>query len=527
MRTPEGPPPNPPARSIPRSPTLGLGLVLIAAVVLFAVLFREHRGAMVDDAYISFRYASRLAAGKGLTFNDGSAVEGFSNPLWTLLLAGGARLGIPPHRSAPWLGLGAYLLLVPALVSLARGRDLKGAAAVILVAGTATDVGLAVWAGSGLETASAALLVAVWLGIATRASPARGGGFPRGLALGAVGALLALTRPEGVMWALWGFCWLVWGAWSRRRLLAGWLVGMIPAAGYLMLRWHLYHRLLPNTFYAKLEPGVAPLVHGAADLGGWAVAHAVWLGLALGLGLIRLARGRTAARTDGVRWRAVLPVGWVIAQACFVLVAGGDWMGKARYLVPVLPAFYLILAEGWKGAVGDLSGSRIVVPAAAGMLLAQLILGWSTRDRIADYPLIGRELAQWLDTVAAPGDTIAVSAAGAIPYFSGLPTLDVLGITDSKVRTWSPRHEGAWAPGHHRYDLDRLLDLRPRWIVWDYGIKLNEHRLRALKGYQGDPQRLDFRRALLARPRFRDLYTVARDTPAATQNAYTVFRRRR
>ena len=40
-----------------------------------------------DDAFISFRYAENLANGQGLVFNPGERVEGYSNPLWTVLFA--------------------------------------------------------------------------------------------------------------------------------------------------------------------------------------------------------------------------------------------------------------------------------------------------------------------------------------------------------------------------------------------------------------------------------------------------------
>lgn len=46
----------------------------------------------LDDAFIPFRYARNLAEGYGLVYNPGEFVEGFTNLLWTLLVA-----------AAPWL----------------------------------------------------------------------------------------------------------------------------------------------------------------------------------------------------------------------------------------------------------------------------------------------------------------------------------------------------------------------------------------------------------------------------------------
>ena len=42
---------------------------------------------LFDDAMISMRYAANLAHGHGLTWNPGERVEGFTNPLWTLVMA--------------------------------------------------------------------------------------------------------------------------------------------------------------------------------------------------------------------------------------------------------------------------------------------------------------------------------------------------------------------------------------------------------------------------------------------------------
>ena len=63
----------------------------------------------VDDAYISFRYARNLADGLGLVYNAGERIEGYTNFLWTVLLAGGIELGIDPHVTSKVLGGAAGL----------------------------------------------------------------------------------------------------------------------------------------------------------------------------------------------------------------------------------------------------------------------------------------------------------------------------------------------------------------------------------------------------------------------------------
>ena len=47
-----------------------------------------------DDAFISWRYAQNLVAGNGLVYNPGERVEGYTNFLWTVLLALCQALGL-------------------------------------------------------------------------------------------------------------------------------------------------------------------------------------------------------------------------------------------------------------------------------------------------------------------------------------------------------------------------------------------------------------------------------------------------
>src|SRR5437660_5760906 len=58
----------------------------------------------VDDSYISYRYARNLIHGLGLVYNAGERIEGYTNLLWTLLVAAGLELGIEPTALAKLLG---------------------------------------------------------------------------------------------------------------------------------------------------------------------------------------------------------------------------------------------------------------------------------------------------------------------------------------------------------------------------------------------------------------------------------------
>src|SRR5262245_10607656 len=58
-----------------------------------------------DDSLISLRYAARLLQGKGLTWNDGHPVEGYSNLLWILLLLPFGALHVDLVAATRVLGL--------------------------------------------------------------------------------------------------------------------------------------------------------------------------------------------------------------------------------------------------------------------------------------------------------------------------------------------------------------------------------------------------------------------------------------
>src|SRR5437870_4976522 len=71
----------------------------------------------LDDAYITYRYARHLAEGYGLGAwnHTGEDVEGYSSPLWTLLLGGAAWLGVDVGIASKVFGTAAVLIVMAVL----------------------------------------------------------------------------------------------------------------------------------------------------------------------------------------------------------------------------------------------------------------------------------------------------------------------------------------------------------------------------------------------------------------------------
>jgi hypothetical protein len=65
--------------------SLAAGLAVLASMVFLGAIIRL--GWLSDDAFVSFRAIDNLVSGRGLVSNVGERVQGFTNPLWTLLVA--------------------------------------------------------------------------------------------------------------------------------------------------------------------------------------------------------------------------------------------------------------------------------------------------------------------------------------------------------------------------------------------------------------------------------------------------------
>ncbi|MGH9462481.1 MAG: hypothetical protein ACRD1X_14805, partial [Vicinamibacteria bacterium] len=134
---------------------------------------------------------------------------------------------------------------------------------------------------------------------------------------------------------------------------------------------------------------------------------------------------------------------------------------------------------GWRRAA-------TLVAIAAVLFFLNLSVYWFHGGARARYEVqLARawgNVGSWLRTNVPSGSTIACVPVGAIPYFSGLKTYDMLGLTDRTIARQGKIFVRG-AVGHQKYDTDYILSRWPDYIVYtDSGltVKPRSHRTESL-----------------------------------------------
>ena len=249
---------------IPRSPgvpgSLGHGTWLGRSALGLAALCLSWVAVssawICDDYYYSLRAAYNLVHGHGLVSNPVERVQGFSNPLWTLLLS--ASVLVDGYSWAITIGLSLVISLVVVVV-LARWSAPNMGVALVGLSLLAGSKAFMDYSTSGLENTLAHLL---YLGFLTLWAGASGPAARAGR-LGLLAALLVWTRLDLCLLVLPHLLLLV-----RRPVLgtvARLAAGMLPLAAWLAFALIYYGSPFPNSAWTKL--GDAGLERGLGEAG--------------------------------------------------------------------------------------------------------------------------------------------------------------------------------------------------------------------------------------------------------------------
>lgn len=451
-------------------------LLLVLALPLMLIARAWSFDYIVDDAYVSFRYARNLATFGELVFNAGERVEGITNLLWTLILAVAESLSLPVERFAQGLGVLSACLLLVGVVGAALRHGLPFAEAWFIGLFLATLPPLPLWAQSGMETAAFALLF--FLGVVTGARAERAAD---GVGVGLLAGLGFALRPEGAL----VLPLVSASAWLGKRRVASWLPAaaaafLVVASAVTTFRLSYYGAFLPNTVRAK-QNAVALLVgDGSSYTSHFAIHY-------LGVVVVVLAGLGVWKRRVRPVVAAALSHSYLQCAAgliAFVTFVGGDWMPYHRFFVPVMPLLLIGLVEAARIAYADVSRAAVAGLAAITLIAT---LGFEQLGFDAERLAYNRDHLRPLLELVAEGlnrletrPTIAISAAGLVPYRTNLKTTDLLGLTDAAIASNAPSSLRS-LPGHHKMVReDQLESLRPDLVFVNIGASLSAQPLKHL-----------------------------------------------
>ncbi len=277
------------------------------------------------------------------------------------------------------------------------------------------------------------------------------------------------------------------------------LTFVLPYALYTGWRFQYYGELLPNTYFAKVHRDPLTLIRGWHYLEK-ANDSLAWTPLAIAI-------LSPAILTRRFSHRFVLVLLLVVTSVSIVVVEGGDWMPAFRMFAPIIPLIALLVHAAWRAAasfeiehfnppnVPDwvaprswLNAWRRQVTALAQnarsrayrralrATLQLVLLGSIAMSSISGFQSVQVagfipgfqglhldcfqhfEIARWMRREIHDSGLLAIGEAGVVPYYTGLPVLDLFGLLDKRI---------ARLPGirHHKFDTEYVLSRRPEYVL--------------------------------------------------------------
>jgi hypothetical protein len=434
-----------------------------------------------DDSFIGFRFAANLASGQGFSYNISQRVEGFTSPLWILLLAGFSKARIDVVFASKLLGLTFSVVALAYFGRLLTALLHRPEIAFLALWMFGTNHLFLSWIFFGMDVALFLAWEISFVFFLVNEDLSFEAYLYR-LSLWTVLGLL--VRPEA--WLISGIGWACVFVLRRKKLQEArvrkhlWsALALVIGAAFLLelFRVEYFGEWLPNTFYAKAYFG--PISSAArregwgrglqylgrtAEFFGWVMVGAALSGLAL-----------LCSKKDW-RWRAITTQ--TAFLGIYIFAVGGDILGLrfGLYLLPLLILglggfLDFLMGEGAKRAVPIVCGLLALVVAAQSIFQGsaaqwdpysqggyQYVKNNAIGTMEADY-----NAGLCLLAIAHRGDTLLTDNIGAVGFISGLRVLDSQGLVSDRIGQLIYRGEG----GQHIFDS--LLRDQPDWLLcgWD------------------------------------------------------------
>ncbi|MDI6767361.1 MAG: hypothetical protein QME52_11110 [Bacteroidota bacterium] len=444
---------------ISHSPQALFSVILAITIAGLVCLAWSHRF-IQDDAFISFRYAQNLAQGNGLVWNVGERIEGYTNFLWTLLISLGIYLGCEPIMLSYILGTLFFILSLffTYKLSFLITNSHKIAHLTVILLGT--NYTFFCFATGGLETQMQAALFVISSYICIQGLLLNQWSKNQLFLLSLLLTISILTRLDsvlmvGILASVTIYHTLKESFTFKHKLLKlfVFISPLIFVVGVWML-WKLsyYGDILPNTFYIKASAVTSPL-NGLHYIYRFIFSYLLFPLFIVGVFAIR-------SFLKNHNSTMLILTAIILLWLLYVIKIGGDFM-EFRFMVPILPLLFIFFSWVIFHFVNK-TGYRMVLIGLIfiGSIHHVYTFTYKPSDRIEpivelhghiyadsqNWSGIGKALGHFFNDT--PDVTIATTAAGAIPYYSGLRTIDMYGLNDAWIAR-SGFFIGS-TPGHQR-----------------------------------------------------------------------------
>jgi len=476
--------------------------LILSCVAILARILPGPR--VIDDAYITFRYAKNILSGLGFTYNPGDFIQGTTTPLYTLLLSGIGFFFGKSNAALPSIAVVLNILADGLTVLLiwqigkALSRPLPGLAAALFWAIAPFSVTFAI---GGLETSLFVLLLtsSIYFFIC---------GKTRYSAI--LASLSILTRPDGVILAALLVLFHILKKSSEANNLNIRLTSkriqecflfIIPLLSWYTFAWVYFGNPIPHSVLAKAQayhlskPAalIRFLQHLATPFMGHHSFGPVWITIGLILYPVLYMMGsKTALQKTKKMWP------WIIYPCVYLLLYSiANPLIFRWYLTPPLLPYIFFIFLGLENLLikliewftKKLSGvqnhtlKRLLVPT---FLLFPLVLvggGWTLQPdhgpsrpapKMAWYKVellyqeagkvVLRDKQSLIEEKANIQPRLAAADVGVLGYTTQMPILDLVGLNSHQALAYYPLEDDSYV-ANYAIPEDLVMDEKPAYLV--------------------------------------------------------------
>lgn len=419
--------------------------VAIFGIFSILILLAWSNRFIQDDAYISFRYAENFSKGNGFVWNVGEApIEGFTNFLWTFFISIGIYLGFEPVLFSYVLGISFFSITLFITYKLARLLLHSESLSLLTVILMGTNYSFSAYATGGLETIMQTCLLSAVAYLSIQILPESKWKVRNLLFISVLSSLAILTRIDSVIILAVVFVALFYRTFiatvnNNDKLIR--VAALVLPVFLIVLVWFIwkyktYGDILPNTFYVKVTSN-SSILRGGFFLILFFLTY--WFFPVMILSLFGIKWIVKNSRMNLAILMAIIGL-WCM----YIVYVGGDFM-EFRLFISIMPFLFILLSWFIFGFVKKpIFRLALVAMIVAGSIYHALcfttirqigciseLAGYMVRSD-QNWPGIGRALGKYFQSEESPV-TIAVRPAGAIPYYSKLRTIDMLGLNDRYI----------------------------------------------------------------------------------------------